>query len=264
MQEIDLSKKLRFIAKLCLAFPLFASFMNVSFASDLQVSAASSLSNAFKAIAQRYQQINPATKIQFNFGASGALLQQLAKGAPIDVFATADQETMDAATKQELILQGERKNFIRNALVVVQAKTSTIPLNSLEGLTQTSVKRIAIGNPASVPAGRYAMHALTQAKLEATLAPKFINTLNVRQALDYVAREEVEAGFVYASDAAIMSDKVKVSFMVPLSEDLLYPVAISKELQKDANKLKEAKSFVQFLLSAEAQAILLKYGFKKI
>lgn len=258
------SHRLLLSLSLGFAFLAFASASKLSHAGELQVSAAASLNNAFKDIAQRYQQLNPATKIQLNFGASGALLQQLAKGAPIDVLATADQETMDAATKQELILQGERRNFIRNTLVVVQTKSSRIPLNSLERLMQTDIKRIAIGNPASVPAGRYAMHALTQAKLEATLAPKFINTLNVRQALDYVAREEVEASFVYASDAAIMSDKVKVSFMVPLSEDLLYPVAISKELQKDANKLKEAKSFVQFLLSAEAQAILLKYGFKKI
>lgn len=258
------SRQLLLSLSLGFAFLAFASASKLSHAGELQVSAAASLNNAFKDIAQRYQQINPATKIQLNFGASGALLQQLAKGAPIDVLATADQETMDAATKQELIIQAERKNFIRNALVVVQTKSSTIPLNSLERLTQTSIKRIAIGNPASVPAGRYAMHALTQAKLASTLAPKFINTLNVRQALDYVAREEVEAGFVYASDAAIMSDKVKVSFVVPLNEDLLYPVAISKELQKDANKLKEAKSFVHFLLSPEAQAILLKYGFKKI
>jgi molybdate transport system substrate-binding protein len=242
-----------------LSITLFVSSMGAAIAGELNVSAASSLSNAFKDIAQRYQQQYPNTKIQLNFAASGTLLQQLAKGAPVDVLATADRETMDAAQQQDLILTNERKDFVRNSLVLVQNIASQIKISRIEDLQQASVKRIAIGNPASVPAGRYAQQALKAAQLLPAVDSKLINTQNVRQSLDYVARDEVDAGFVYATDAAIMADKVKVALQLPLTQAITYPVAVTK----DGTNQAEAKRFVQFLNSAAAQAILSKYGFHK-
>ena len=242
-----------------LSITLFVSTMGAAIAGELNVSAASSLSNAFKDIAQRYQQQYPSTKIQLNFAASGTLLQQLAKGAPVDVLATADQETMDAAQQQDLILATERKDFVRNSLVLVQNIASPIKINRIEDLQQASVKRIAIGNPASVPAGRYAQQALKAAQLLPSVDSKLINTQNVRQALDYVARDEVDAGFVYATDAANMTDKVKVALQLPLTQAITYPVAVTKDSTNQA----EAKRFIQFLNSAAAQAIFSKYGFHK-
>lgn len=238
---------------------LLAACFNYAQAGELNVSAASSLSNAFKDIAASYQTQFPDAKIQLNFGASGALLQQLAKGAPVDVLATADQETMDAAEKQNLIDSKERKNFVRNSLVLIQAIGDTNKIERIEDLQQAGIKRIAIGNPASVPVGRYAMQAINTAKILPAIKDKLINTQNVRQSLDYVARAEVDAGFVYATDAAIMSDKVKVSIHLATTQTISYPVAVSK----DSNNAQEAKRFVQFLLSPPAQAILVKYGFQK-
>lgn len=230
-----------------------------TFAGDLTVSAASSLTNAFKEVAQSYQTQYPDAKVALNFGASGALLQQMAKGAPVDVFASADQETMDMAEKQGLVATSDRRDFVRNVLVLIEPADSKLALRRLEDLGQPGVKRVAIGNPASVPVGRYTKHALEAAKLRSLVEAKAINTQNVRQSLDYVARGEVDAGFVYATDAAIMKDKVRVVLEVPLDIAISYPIA--KTI--DSAHGEEAKQFVDYILSPAGQAILQKYGFRK-
>ena len=226
-------------------------------AAELTVAAASSLGNVFKVLGRQYESQHPGSKVVFNFGASGALLQQLAKGAPVDVFAAADQETMDLAQKQGLVQAGERRNFVQNQLVVVVPADSSAPAR-LADLARPQIRRVALGNPNSVPAGRYSKHALQAAQLWPAIAAKAITTQNVRQALDYVARGEVDAGFVYATDAALMKDKVKVAFGVPLAEPVSYPIA---PLAASANGA-EAKRFVAFVLSPAAQAILAQYGFR--
>ncbi|UDM16831.1 molybdate ABC transporter substrate-binding protein [Vogesella sp. XCS3] len=227
-------------------------------AGDVTVSAAASLTNAFKDVAQSFEAQHPGTKILLNFGASGALLQQMAKGAPVDVFASADQETMDQAVKQGLIVANSRHDFVRNSLVLTVPSDSKLAIKSLKDLTQSGVVKVAIGNPASVPVGRYTQAALEAAKLWPAISAKAINTQNVRQSLDYVARGEVEAGFVYATDAAVMPDKVKVAFTVPLNEVISYPIAAST-----SSNAKEAKSFIDYVLSPAGQTILGKYGFLK-
>jgi molybdate transport system substrate-binding protein len=228
-------------------------------AGELTISAAASLTNAFKEVAQAYEAQYPGTKILLNFGASGALLQQMAKGAPVDVFASADQETMDLAEKQNLVTSGERREFVRNILVLVVPSDGKQPINDLGDLGRPAIQKVAIGNPASVPVGRYSKHALEAAKVWTIVEPKAIYTQNVRQSLDYVARGEVDAGFVYATDAAVMKDKVKVAFAVPLDIAISYPIA---RTAGSANP-EEAKRFVSFILSSPGQMILGKYGFQK-
>lgn len=228
-------------------------------AADLTVSAASSLSNAFRELAPLFESRNPDVKVQFNFAASGALLQQIAKGAPVDVFASADQETMDQAQSQGLVRANERRNFASNALVViVPAQAARVP-NALNALSQPGYQRLAIGVPASVPVGRYARGVLEKAGLWSAIEPKMIGAQNVRQALDYVARGEVDAGFVYATDAALMPDKVKIALRVPTEQAILYPVAPIAASSNHAS----AEKFVAFVHSAQAQAVLAKYGFGK-
>jgi molybdate transport system substrate-binding protein len=230
-------------------------------AGDLHVSAAASLTNAFTDIARSYEARHPGTHVLLNFGASGALLQQMAKGAPADVFASADAETMDAAAQKNLIAQGERRNFARNSLVVIVPRDSRLALGRLQDLGQPAVQKLAIGNPASVPAGRYTRHALEGAKLWPAVAAKAINTQSVRQSLDYVARGEVDAGFVYGTDAALMPDKVKVAFAVPLDTAIDYPIA--RTASAEGSSAAEARRFVGFVLSPAGQAVLAKYGFQK-
>lgn len=231
----------------------------VAQAGELTVSAAASLTNAFKEIAQNYETLHADAKVQLNFGASGALLQQMAKGAPVDVFASADQETMDQAARQKLIDPGSRQNFANNALVLIVPNDSALQLAQLADLTQAGVEKVAIGNPASVPVGRYSQQALEKADLWSAVQAKAINTQNVRQSLDYVARGEVEAGFVYATDASVMLDKVKVAFEVPLDETISYPIAQTA----DSANATEGQRFIAYVQSPAGQAVLAKYGFKQ-
>lgn len=195
----------------------------------------------------------------FNFAGSDALLVQIARGAPVDVFASADQDVMDRAEKQQLLAPGTRRNVASNSLVLVVPADSALGLKAPADLAQPAVRRIAIGNPASVPAGRYTRAALEAAKLWAAVEPKAVYAQSVRQALDYVARGEVEAGFVYATDAAVMAGKVRVVATVPTAAPITYPAAaLATAPNPDA-----ARRFVAFLATPAAQAVLARHGFAK-
>jgi molybdate transport system substrate-binding protein len=226
---------------------------------ELIVSAAASLTNALKEVAREFEKTHPGTKVIGNFAASGVLLQQMAKGAPVDVFAAADEETMNQAEAKKLIIPATRQNFVSNRLVLIAPLDSQLPLSGLKGLTGPEVKRVAVGNPATVPAGRYAREALEQANLWNQLAPKFILAESVRQALDYVSRGEVDAGLVYATDAAIATGKVKVIQTMTGPSPILYPVAVAAATGKKAL----AQSLVDFILSPAAREIFLRSGFGK-
>jgi molybdate transport system substrate-binding protein len=228
-------------------------------AADLTVSAAASLTNAFKELGPIFEAQNPGTKLQFNFAASGALLQQISKGAPVDVFASADQETMDQAQGQSLVKAAERRDFVSNSLVVIVPGGASAQPKAIADLAQPAYGRIAIGLPASVPVGRYTKGVLEKAGLWAAIEPKMIGAQSVRQALDYVARGEVDAGFVYGTDAALMPDKVKVALTVPTETRVLYPIA---PITASGNAAAAGK-FVAFVLSPQAQSVLAKYGFGK-
>ncbi|MCD9086981.1 molybdate ABC transporter substrate-binding protein [Stenotrophomonas sp. SY1] len=228
-----------------------------SAAADLTVSAASSLTESFREIAAAYEKAHPGTHVDLNFAASGVLLQQIARGAPVDVFASADEETMDKAAGQGLLSDGSRQVFASNSLwVVVPPQVRQRPA-SLADLAKPAVQRVAIGNPDSVPVGRYARGALQQAGLWTAVQAKTISTQNVRQSLDYVARGEVDAGFVYATDAQAMPDRVQRAFQVPVASGIHYPLALVKG---SANAV-QARGFIAFVRSAEGQAILRRHGF---
>ena len=226
-------------------------------AADITVSAAASLTNAFKEVGAAFEQAHPGSKVQLNFAASGVLLQQIAKGAPVDVFASADQTTMNQAEQQHLVKAGTRVDFASNSLVViVPGDAARIP-HSLADLNVAAVKRVAIGVPASVPVGRYTKAVLEKAQLWPAIEAKMIGAQSVRQALDYVARGEVDAGFVYGTDAAIMPGKVKIAFVVPTETPVLYPIAAIESAPNPSG----AQEFVGFVASPAAQAILARFGF---
>jgi molybdate transport system substrate-binding protein len=230
---------------------------SVAWSADLTVSAAASLTQAFQEIGSQFENQNPGTKVKFNFGASGALMQQIANGAPVDVFASADTDTMDKAVVKGVVAAADVKVFTTNKLVVIVPLQSKITLQQLADLKKPDIKRIAMGTPASVPAGHYAQGSLEKAGLWNEVKDKVINTTNVRQALDYVSRDEVDAGFVYASDAQLMQDKIKVAMQVTTLTPIQYPTA---PVIGSANKNLSVK-FIQFLQSPLAQATLKKYGF---
>jgi molybdate transport system substrate-binding protein len=241
-------------------FFVLSSAMTLSAAAaELTVSAAASLTQAFKDLAPLFEAAHPGNKVLYNFAASGALLQQIAKGAPVDVLASADQETMDRAQAQGLVKAEQRRNFVSNALVLVVPSASGSRPASLKDLIQPAYSRIAIGLPASVPVGRYTKAVLEAEGLWAAVEPKTIAAQSVRQALDYVARGEVDAGFVYATDALLLPDKVKVALTVNTLKPVLYPAAPIAGSPNAAL----AQKFVEFLTAPPAQAVLAKHGFGK-
>ena len=228
-------------------------------AQEVVVSAAASLTNAFQAVGQAFEKIRPGAKVTFNFAASGPLLAQIQQGAPVDVFASADQETMDRAAKANLLAPGSRADFARNTLVlIVPASASAVP-QKLVDLTGASYKRISTGTPSSVPVGRYTMASVKDAGLTSALEPKWIYGESVRQVLNYVARAEVDAGFVYRTDALIEKDKTRIALTVPTATPVSYPIAQVATSKNAA----WAKDFIAFVRSYAGQQILDGFGFSK-
>jgi len=225
-------------------------------AGDLLVSAAASLTNAFQEMKAPFEKAHPGTTLVLNFAASGPLLQQMQQGAPVDVFASADQETMDKPG--ELIDATTRVNFAGNALVLIVPAGDSPALSDPKELVGDEFRLIAIGNPDSVPVGRYAKVALSAAGLYDALTPKFVMAESVTQALDYVARGEVQAGFVYATDAVLRADKVRVAAEVAGHMHISYPIA---RLKTSANK-DMGQKFIDFVTGEEGQAIMARFGFK--
>jgi len=226
-------------------------------AADITVSAAASLNNAFREAAAAYEAAHPGDKVLLNFAASDALVTQIAKGAPVDVFASADQEAMDKARPH--LAPGSRRDFASNRLVVAVPFGSRLELRTLADLRQPALQRLTTGNPASVPVGRYTKSALEKIGLWGELEPKFVFGTNVRQSLDYIARGEVEAGLVYQTDVASQAEKVRTAMVVPTSTPITYPLAVIKDAPNPAG----ARGFADFIMSAGGQAILARHGFGK-
>jgi molybdate transport system substrate-binding protein len=226
-------------------------------AQELIVSAAASLTNAFRDIGRDFERAHPGVKVALNLAASDVLLAQIANGAPADVFASADEAAMDRAEKGNLLAPGTRRDFAANRLVVV-VPGSAAAFTGLASLAGPRFRRIAVGSPQTVPAGRYAKDALESADLWTALLPRLVFTQNVRQALDYVAREEADAGFVYATDAAIMPDKVRVALDVTTAVPVRYPIAVVR----GSRQATLAAAFIGYIGGAPGQQTLARFGFR--
>jgi molybdate transport system substrate-binding protein len=225
---------------------------------ELTISAAASLTDALTEIQTAYQANNPNIQLSFNFGASGALQQQIEQGAPADLFLSAAVKNMTALVDKQLIDTNEQVNLLKNELVVVIPADGKTAIENVNDLTKAEVKTVAIGIPESVPAGSYAKEALTNAKLWDTLLPKSVQAKDVRQVLQYVETGNADAGFVYKTDA-LTSDKVKIAFAVDAStyKTIQYPIGIVKA----SKHTKEAKDFYTYLQTQEALDVFVKYGF---
>jgi molybdate transport system substrate-binding protein len=227
-------------------------------AGPIVVSAAISLKEAFLKVASLYT-AQTGVKVDFSFGASGELLRQIEAGAPVDVFASAGEHEMDELASKGLADPATRANFARNVLVLVVPRGAGSIPKSFSNLAHPTFKRIAIGDPKTVPAGEYSRQLLQNLGMWTRLRPRLIYAENVRQVLDYVARGEVNAGLVYRTDVPIAHGRVTLAAQAPDGKygPVLYPIAVVR----GSPHAVAGGSFVKLVLSTEGQKILGQFGF---
>jgi molybdate transport system substrate-binding protein len=229
-------------------------------AQPVTVSAAISMKDAVSELGRGFAASHPGVTLFYNWASSGELQKQIEAGAPIDLFISAAVLQMDELEKRKLIVPGTRKVFARNLLTVIKPADSRIDIVKPSDLVEARVARIVVGNPRAAPAGQYAEESLRALGLWDRLRPKFVFAENVRQALDYVARGEVDAGFVYTTDAAARGQAVKEAFRP--GEDTYRPVVYPAAVVTGARQPALARAFIDLLVSREGQAVLARYGFQ--
>jgi molybdate transport system substrate-binding protein len=222
------------------------------------VSAAASLQDALEELDSVFETSYSGTTVNYNFGSSGALQQQIEQGAPADIFFSAATKQMDALQEKNLILPDTRRDLLTNRLVLIVPKNSTLGLTSFSQLSGNNVRRIAIGEPRSVPVGQYSEELFTKMGILSQIKTKFVLGNSVRNVLAAVESGNADAGIVYATDAKI-SDKVKQVATAPenMHSPIVYPIAVLKS----SKNLQVAKTYEQFLSSNEAKTIFEKFGF---
>ena len=219
---------------------------------SLTVSVAASLQSVMTEVAAKY----PQARVELNFGASGALAQQIARGAPVDIFFSASAKSMDDLANRRLILPDTRRDLLRNEIVLIASAAN--PISSFDALASPAVKVVALGEPDSVPAGEYGRQALTSMRLWDRVQPKLVLAKDVRQVLAYVATGNADAGIVYATDARTTADVRVVAPAPPGTHDpILYPVAVLKAAHDNA----AARAFTAYLAGPEARALFEARGF---
>lgn len=223
-------------------------------AADLLVFAAASLTDAMTELGTAWAAQSPTT-VAFSFGASNDLARQIRAGAPADVFFSADVEQMAGLERDGLVDPAARRDLLSNLLVVIVPADSTATITGVAALAD--VERLSLANPDGVPAGRYARAWLQSQGVWDRVAPHVVPAADVRAALAAVASGNVDAGIVYATDAAI-SPKVRVAFEVPRAQgpQIVYALA---PLQ--ASKHPEAAAFATFLAGPTATAVYERLGF---
>jgi len=227
---------------------------------EIYVSAAASLNGALTEVSRNYEHEHPGQKVLLNFGGSGALQQQIEQGAPVDVFIAASSTQMDALAAKNLIDKQTRRDLLTNDLVLITSKSDN-QIAGLPDLAKPGVKRIGVGSPDAVPAGKYAQESLQALNLWQSLQPKLVLTRDVTQVLSYVETGNAEAGFVYASDAKT-SDKVKVVTVLDPNthKPITYPAAVVTSGKANA----AAREFLAYLQTPNSSKTFAAYGFKTL
>lgn len=224
---------------------------------DVNISAAASLTDALGEIQQEYKKESNAN-LQFNFGASGTLQQQIQGGAPCDLFISASKANMDTLEDGGLIVKDSRKDLLGNKLTLIAAKEKAEAIKGYDALTTDEVASIAVGTPETVPAGKYAQQSLQTLGIWDQIQSKIVYGKDVKGVLEYVDTGNADCGFVYKTDAMLMNTGVVVMDMPEDSHDpIVYPAA----LIKDSAQQGAASKFYDFLQSDFSKGVFEKYGF---
>lgn len=239
-------------------FAACLTFAQAARPDEILVAAAASLTDALTEIGRSYES-NSKNKVDFTFASSSMLARQIEEGAPADIFLSADLAQMNYLDRNGRLEPGSRKNLLSNQLVIIVPADSHLGIASPPDLLKPEVKRIALADPASVPAGVYSAAYLRSEGVWDKVKPKIVPVLDVRATLASVESGNVEAGFVYKTDAAI-SKKVRIAFAVPIDKGprITYPVAMVKDSKHKA----AARDLMSYLSGPAGSAVFSKYGFK--
>ena len=256
-------KRLKFLSTLCCLSLLLTGCSSSTKKEDktikLNISAAASLKEAMADLEAAYTSKNPEVSFVINYGSSGSLQQQIEQGAPCDLFISAGEKQMTALEEEGLLLDGTNKDLVKNSLVLVTSNDSEI--SSIDSFNSDAVSKIALGEPSSVPAGKYADETLTSLAIKDSLNNKLVFAKDVKEVLAWTASGNADAGFVYLSDA-LSSDGVKI--VETISEEYHSPITYPVAIIKDSDDIDAAKAFEDFLFTDEAQEIFEKYGYKSV
>ena len=227
---------------------------------EILISAAASLKNCIQDLSAMYTEKNPQVTITSNFGASGALQQQIEQGAPADVFFSAGIKQMNALKEKGMMIDSSVKNILENKVVLITPKNAAA-LDFFEDLAKSSVKKIGVGEPKSVPVGQYTEQIFQNLGLTDKVASKLILAKDVREVLSWVETGNVDAGVVYETDAKISKD-VTICSTAPKGshKKVIYPIGVVKASKHAV----EAQKFVDFLFSDAAKEVFARYGFTVI
>ncbi|WP_301170669.1 molybdate ABC transporter substrate-binding protein [Brevibacillus nitrificans] len=226
---------------------------------EIMVSAAASLTDALNELKSTFEADNPGITVSYNFGSSGKLAQQIGQGAPSDVFLSASAKDMNGLEEKQLITKDTRQDFTQNELVLITGASSSVTIDSFEKLTDSSLKHIAVGEPETVPAGRYAKEVMDTLKISDNVKDRLVYGSDVRQVLTFVESGNAEVGIVYASDVLISKNvKILATAKSEWHQPIVYPGAVvAASEHADA-----AKTFLSYLTSDKGKEILKKYGFQ--
>lgn len=225
----------------------------------LTISAAASLTDVMGEIKTLYTKEKPNVTINYNFGASGALQQQIEQGASVDLFFSAATKQMDALQQKGLIIEDTKINLVGNSVVLVVKSDSTAAISDFKDSASDKIKKIALGEPKTVPVGQYSEEIFTTLNMLDKVKAKAVYGKDVKEVLTWVETGNVDAGVVYGTDAK-SSTKVKV--VATAGSDLyktpvVYPVAVIKA----SKNVEDTKTFLKYLSSAKAKEVFVKYGF---
>ena len=234
---------------------------NVITKSELTISAAASLKNALEEIKGMYLKEKPNAKVAITYGGSGTLQQQIEQGAPVDVFLSAATSNMNTLKTKGLLENSTIKNILKNKVVLIAPATSKLTIKAFSEAAGSSVKKIALGEPATVPAGKYAQQVFTYYKNLDTVKAKAVYAKDVTEVLTWVASGNVDLGVVYSTDAK-SSTKVKILATAPEAshDPVVYPGAVVKATDQPV----ASKDFLNYLTSDKAEVVFEKYGFSVI
>ncbi|MGD1919323.1 MAG: molybdate ABC transporter substrate-binding protein [Pleurocapsa sp.] len=231
---------------------------------QLTVSAAASLKNVLEEIQPIYEKNHLGTKIIYNFASSGSLQRQIEQGASVDVFISAAKSKMDELEEQNLLLTKTRQDLFANQIVLITPlgnNKNQFHLKDFKDLTTKQIDKVALGEPKSVPAGKYAQEVLDSFEISDRVNSQAIYAKDVRQIVNYVATGNVDAGIVYRTDAQV-ADNVEIVATAPETSHspVIYPIAVIK----DSDRPKVAMELVEFLNTPKAQEVFEEYGFVTI